>query len=297
MPPSVICPDTWPVMWGVTLLSPAACFTVVLMFLVGIIVLCSAFSWGRSFVDAAMRVPRFQLLVVAALLIASLVSLVLLVQWPVTYANNVGFLNFFGVAAAAAFPLSVFTAAATDALWAGEATHIGKAEEKDTCKGVKLVTFQMFAPQVNVWEGSAAATVYSATQVSQLAAAALSGAFVGVTLFSFYCALATGCVSGLSYYLYSVGILVAVGCSCYARGILEVVRCGGCEPPQHSRGLVLELRVQRFACTAEIAVRARSAFFGLITLVGLIVEISHGIMGLLGITTSGISGEEIIVLP
>ena len=59
MPPSVICPDTWPVMWSVTLLSPAAWFMVVFMFSVGILVLCSAFSWGRSFVDAAMRVPRF----------------------------------------------------------------------------------------------------------------------------------------------------------------------------------------------------------------------------------------------
>ena len=94
-------------------------------------------------------------------------------------------LQLFGVAAAAAFPLSVFTTAATDALWAGEATHIGKAEEKDTCKSVKLVIFQMFAPQVNVWEGSAAATVHSATQMSQLAAAALSGAFVGVLPFLF----------------------------------------------------------------------------------------------------------------
>ena len=72
MPPSVICPDTaqWP-----------AWFIVVLMFLVGILVLCSAFSWGRSFVDAAMRVPRFQLLVIAAVLAASLVSLVLFVSF------------------------------------------------------------------------------------------------------------------------------------------------------------------------------------------------------------------------
>ena len=117
MPPSVICPDTWLVLWMVTLLSPADWSIVVLMFSVGILVLCSAFSWGRSFVDAAMRVPRFQLLLVAALLVASLVSFGLLVQWPVTYANNVGFFNFFGVAAAAAFPLCVFTTAATDALW------------------------------------------------------------------------------------------------------------------------------------------------------------------------------------
>ena len=210
MPPSVICPDTWPVLWMVTLMSPADWFIVVLMFSVGIHVLCSAFSLGRSFVDAAMRVPRFQLLMVAALLVASLVSFVLLVQWPVTYANNVDFFNFFGVAAAAAFPLCVFTTAATDALWAGGATHIGKAEEKDTCKGVKLVTFQMCAPQVNVWEGSAAASVYSDTQVSQPAAAALSGAFVGVPLVSIVCTLAIGCIPGLSYHVYSVGILVTV---------------------------------------------------------------------------------------
>ena len=72
MPPSVICPDT--AQW-------CAWFIVVLMFLVGILVLCSAFSWGRSFVDAAMRVPRFQLLVIAAVLAASLVSLVLFVSF------------------------------------------------------------------------------------------------------------------------------------------------------------------------------------------------------------------------
>ena len=207
---------------------------------------------------------------------------------------NDGFFNFLGVAAAAAFPSAVFTAAATEALWAGEATHNGKAEEKDTCKGLKLVTLQMFAPQVNVWEGSAAATVYSAMQVSQPAAAASTGAFVGVSLFSFNCALATGCASVLSYCLYSVGILVTVGCFCllfgcsyYARGILEIVHCGGCEPHQHSRGLVLGLWIQRVACTAEMAVRARTVFFGLITLMGLIGEISHDIMGLLGIMTSG----------
>ena len=105
--------------------------------------------------------------------------------------------------------------------------------------------------------------------------------------FSFVYALAIGCVPGLSYHMYSVGILVTVGCSCYARGILEVVRCGGREPLQHSRGLFLGLRVQKVACTAEMAVRARSAFFGLFTLVGSIVEISYGIMGLLGIMTSG----------
>ena len=121
--------------------------------------------------------------------------------------------------------------------------------------------------------------------MSQLAAAALSGAFVGVSLFSIVCALAIGCVLGLSYHLYSVGILVTVGCSCYARGILEVVCCGGCEPPQHSRGLVLGLRVQKVACIAEMAVRARSAFFGLITLVGSILEISygHGALGYYGV--------------
>ena len=76
MSPSVICPDTvqWP-----------AWFNVVLMFLVGILVLCSAFYWGRLFVDAAMRMPRFQPFVVHALLVASLVSLVLFLQWPVTF--------------------------------------------------------------------------------------------------------------------------------------------------------------------------------------------------------------------
>ena len=76
IPPSVICLDTvqWP-----------AWFNVVLMFLVGILVLCSAFYWGRLFVDAAMRMPRFQPFVGHALLVASLVSLVLFLHWPVTF--------------------------------------------------------------------------------------------------------------------------------------------------------------------------------------------------------------------
>ena len=53
----------WPVTFGVMMPSPSAWFIAMLMALVGILVgLLSAFSWGRSFVDAAMRVPRFQLL-------------------------------------------------------------------------------------------------------------------------------------------------------------------------------------------------------------------------------------------
>ena len=40
---------------------------------------------GRLFVDAAMRMPRFQPFVDHALLVASLVSLVLFLQWPVTF--------------------------------------------------------------------------------------------------------------------------------------------------------------------------------------------------------------------
>ena len=72
----------WPVTFEVMLPSPFAWFIVMLMTLVGILVgLLSAFSWGRSFVDAAMRVPRFQFLVIGAVLAASLVSLVLFVSF------------------------------------------------------------------------------------------------------------------------------------------------------------------------------------------------------------------------
>ena len=72
----------WPVTFEVMLPSPSAWFIVMLMTLVGILVgLLSAFSWGRSFVDAVMRVPRFLFLVIAAVLAASLVSLVLFVSF------------------------------------------------------------------------------------------------------------------------------------------------------------------------------------------------------------------------
>ena len=62
--------------------SPFAWFIVMLMIFVGILVgLLSAFSWGRSFVGAAMRLTRFQFLVIAAVLAASLVSFVLFVSF------------------------------------------------------------------------------------------------------------------------------------------------------------------------------------------------------------------------
>ena len=73
MPPSVICLDV--VLWP-------AWFNVMHMIFVGIlVVLLSAFSWGRSFVGAAMRLTRFQFLMIAAVLVASLVSFVLFVSF------------------------------------------------------------------------------------------------------------------------------------------------------------------------------------------------------------------------
>ena len=76
MPPSVICLDTVP--WP-------AWFNVLLMFLVGILVLCSTFYWVRVFVVSVMRMPRSQPFIDHALLVGFLVSLVLFLQWPLMF--------------------------------------------------------------------------------------------------------------------------------------------------------------------------------------------------------------------